>query len=41
MRRDIYGENCTQSTFSMPKAMAQIGPDEWAKDDIKAKTEWQ
>ena len=30
-----YHEKCTQSTFTMPKAIAKIGKDNWTKDNRK------
>ena len=33
--RNIYNEKFTQTTFSMPKAITEITPDEWTKDERK------
>ena len=33
--RNIYNEKFTQTTISMPKAITEITPDEWTKDERK------
>ena len=33
--RNIYNEKFTQTTITMPKAITEITPDEWTKDERK------
>ena len=33
--KKYYNEMCTHRTFSMPKTITQIRPDNWTKDERK------
>ena len=34
--KKYYNEKCTHSSFSMPKTITQVRPDDWTKDERKA-----